>query len=37
MDYMWSGLIGQWPSQKKSQKFVKPLDLHVKFPVSIYM
>jgi hypothetical protein len=24
---MWSGLIGQWPSQKKLQKLVKPLDL----------
>ncbi len=27
---MWSGLIGQWPSQKKLQKFDKPLELHVK-------
>ncbi len=27
---MRSGLIGQWPSQKKMQKLVKLLDLHVK-------
>ncbi len=34
---MWNGLIGQWSSQKKLQKFVKPLDLHVEFTISTYM
>ncbi len=27
---MWSGLIGQWPSEKKLQKFARPLALPVK-------
>jgi hypothetical protein len=30
LTYMWSGLIGQWYLPKKLQKFIKPLELHLK-------